>query len=356
MFTGFDLKIDKSFFQTQKSFSYEHYVRIGKGHSKVQQIKYKQSIEEFIFNDSIDGTKVQNEWFPLVKADVFISHSHKDRELAEALAGWIHETFDQKINCFIDANVWGFQDELLNRMNNDLSNKRTLSDGTLYDYQSCNEVAKHVNIMLSIALQKMIDKTETVIFLNTENSIQITDGNEMSQTYSPWLYTELVCSQIVRKKPLIAYRDYSLIHKSIYENTEIQMLFETAIDISYSVSLQHLISIGHSELLKWEMNYLFSDEEEYPLDSLYQITIPGVVEETKKIYSSLNVKDLLLIKKIWSSELLMSKKQKASIREMFDKKRKELADICRDTYKGYYCPVLLNRNCPYRERYDYIEE
>lgn len=118
--------------------------------------------------------------------------------------------------------------------------------------------------MLSIALQKMIDKTEAVIFLNTENSIQITDGNGMSRTYSPWLYTEIVCSQIIRKKPLIVYRDYGLIHKSMYESAEIRMNIETAIDISYSVSLQHLINIGHSELSKWRKDYYYSNEEQYP--------------------------------------------------------------------------------------------
>lgn len=356
VFTGFDLKIDKSFFETQKSFPYEYYATIGKTHLKVQQIKYKQSIKEFIFNDSIDGTKVQNEWFPLIKADVFISHSHKDQELAEALAGWIYEKFEHKVSCFIDANVWGFQDELLQQMNDDLSDKEVYPERTIYNYDSCNKVSQHVNAMLSIALQKMIDKTETVLFLNTENSIQITDGNEMSRTYSPWLYTEIVCSQIIRKKPLIVYRDYGLIHKSMYESAEMKMNLVTAIDISYSVSLQHLISIGYSELSRWEMKYFYSDDEQYPLDILYQITIPDVVEETKKIYFSLKQPDISLIKKIWSSETKMTDEQRASICEMLDKKKKEFANICENTYERYYCPVLVNRNCPYRERYDYLEE
>lgn len=356
MFTGFDLRIDKSIFYDQNGLSFEQYVQIGKNHLKVQQRRWEKNIKEFVLKDSIDGTKVQNEWFPLVKADVFISHSHKDQELAEALAGWIYEKFEHKISCFIDANVWGFQDELLQQMNDELSDKKVFPERTFYNHESCNKVSQHVNVMLSIALQKMIDKTEAVLFLNTENSIQITDGNEMSRTYSPWLYTEIVCSQIIRKKPLIVYRDYGLIHKSMYESAEMKMNLVTAIDISYSVSLQHLISIGYFELSRWEMEYFYSDDEQYPLDILYQITIPDVVEETKKIYFSLKQPDISLIKKIWSSESTMTKEQRSSICETLDKKRKEFANICENTYEGYYCPVLVNRNCPYRERYDYLEE
>lgn len=100
--------------------------------------------------------------------------------------------------------------------------------------------------------------------MNTENSIQINSGNEMNRTYSPWIYTEIVCSQIVRKKPLITYRNYSLIHKSIYENTEMKIFFEAMINISHEVSLRYLISINGKHLIQWANNYLRINEENYP--------------------------------------------------------------------------------------------
>lgn len=302
MFAGFDLKIDRRFFDLKNNLSYERYAETGKKQLEAKEKDYRKSIEEFVLENSIDGTKVQDEWFPLVNADIFISHSHKDKKLAEALAGWIYITFGNRLSCFIDANVWGYQDDLLETMNSHLSDKKIFQNKTYYNHEKCNRVAQHVNTMLSIALQKMIDKTEAVIFLNTENSVQINSGDEMNRTYSPWIYTEIVCSQIVRKKPLLAYRNYSFMHKSIYENTEMEMIYEAMINISYEVSLEHLISIDDEELILWENNYRSSSEKEYPLDSLYQIMISDVVDETKRLFLDLNPEDISLLKQIWSNE------------------------------------------------------
>lgn len=341
MFSGFDLKIDKSFFEEQGYYSYEKYLEKGKEHLNEQ--KLKKEIERIILDKEIDGTKLQEDWFPTVKADVFISHSHKDHELAEALVGWIDEIFDKKIKCFIDADVWGYQENLLRELNDRLSGKKIYSDRISYDYSSCNEVAQNVNIMLSIALQKMIDKTEAVIFLNTENSVKDVDDERQGRTYSPWLYTEIVCSQLIRKKPLILYRDYKRIDKSVYERAEME--FFNAVKISYSVSLQDLIEITTENLSTWKNDYLCSNEEEYPLDILYRFKIPNAVEDTKKglFCYSLNQKNLSILKNMWFHDFAM---KKISVRKSICE-CSEFEDICFDTNKGHCCPFLLNSNCPY---------
>ena len=103
MFRGFNLSISKEFFKN-KGYSFEKYKEIGEIHLEAQKAQYQESLEEYINEDIINGTKIQTEWFPPIEADIFISHSHKDIDVASALAGWIHETFG--LNCFIDSHVW----------------------------------------------------------------------------------------------------------------------------------------------------------------------------------------------------------------------------------------------------------
>lgn len=160
----------------------------------------RTKLEGYITGDVLNGSKVQDDWFPALDADIFISHSHKDLDLANALAGWIYETFRLKV--FIDSNVWGYTSDLLKNINDKYSNKRRDSDGGyLYNYDQCNQASQHVNMMLSVALQKMIDKVECVILLNTNNSVTVFEENEncINSTYSPWIYSEIICTQIVRQ-------------------------------------------------------------------------------------------------------------------------------------------------------------
>ncbi len=62
-------------------------------------------------DNSLDGTSIQNTLFPQIEADVFISHSHGDREMAMMLAGWLDANFH--IQSFIDSCVLGYANDLL---------------------------------------------------------------------------------------------------------------------------------------------------------------------------------------------------------------------------------------------------
>lgn len=263
--------------------------------------KCTQDLKEYVRDKEIDGTKIQNEWFPQVKADIFISHSHEDETLACALAGWIYINFG--LTCFIDSNVWGYSEELLEEMNAKLSNKRRDEDGGyLYNHESCNRVSQHVNTMLSIALQKMIDKVESVIFLNTDNSVRIRSDWQMYKTYSPWIYSEIICTQVVRKKPLIAYRNYksARLHKAYMALSEsLQFVMHSA--ISYTVSLKHLKKLEESDLDRWQEEYRVNESEyEYPLDALYEFMCAGEVGETKKMFEVLDDNELNVLKHAYS--------------------------------------------------------
>lgn len=55
--------------------------------------------------------------------------------------------------------------------------------------------------MLNIALQNMIDNTEVVFLINTSNSIDKYDGQ--ASTFSPWIYSEIITTTLIRKKSFL---------------------------------------------------------------------------------------------------------------------------------------------------------
>lgn len=280
MYTGFNLRLDITADIFNGLNDYKRLQGIGQKHLNDQKAGYEKDLKRYINRKEIDGTEIQNEWFPQVDANIFISHSRKDQELACALAGWINEKFGLK--CFIDSNVWGHSKELLDEMNNDLSNPREEENRYLYDYQSCNQVSEHVNAMLSIALQKMIDKVEVVILLNTDNAVKVCSDTQMEKAYSPWIYSEIIYTQFIRRKPLLAYRNYKLENKVYYEVNESTQSISHSL-ISYTVSLKHLMPLSDEDLIDWEKEYSSNSEKyEYALDALYDFMYPNEVENTKK--------------------------------------------------------------------------
>ena len=54
------------------------------------RIKYELS-EYLLRNKKIDGDRTMEEWFPSIDCDIFISHSHKNQDLALSLVGWIKD-------------------------------------------------------------------------------------------------------------------------------------------------------------------------------------------------------------------------------------------------------------------------
>lgn len=277
MFSGFNLKLDRDFFSDSDFYEYQ-----GIAEAKLKENKHSLSdFREFVKKDKIDGVELQSNWFPSIRADVFISHSHRDRELALALAGWLNETFG--LECFIDSCVWGYADELISQLNNTKSHPTSEGDRTIYDYSSCNDVSKHVNTMLSIALQKMIDKAEAIILLNTDRSIGLSLDGTGDSTCSPWLFSEITYSQLLRKKSLLEYRKYKVpAMESVTPKDTLQYI---GLMISYDVSLSHLKELDADDLTQWETGWLTNfifDNYEYALDVLYDLKLPGEVERAKQ--------------------------------------------------------------------------
>lgn len=299
VFSGFNLNMDEIAMTETLGKRFDEYREIGKSHLRPEIERFNDKLSDLIGYDSINGSEIKNYCFPNINADIFLSHSHKDCDLANALAGWIHEIF--KLNVFVDSNVWENSGTLLEEINSRYSNKRY---GYLYDHESCCKASEHVNTMLTLALHKMIDSVECVILLNTDNSVQVFGEKCFHSTYSPWIYSEIICTQIVRKKPLLCYRDYN--------DHELRHFFESAetehypanLVISYIMSLRHLVPIDFGNFITWLYKYKHNlNDRYYPLDSLYSFTYKKHVEITKQLYHSMNPSQIDKIKKYFNGVL-----------------------------------------------------
>lgn len=281
MFAGFNLKIEDSFFILQEK-TFQEYQKIGEEHLKSQSHGVEKALNDYIHNKIVDGSKIQKDWFPEVKTDIFLSHSSIDKKLVNAIAGWIHCTFG--LSCFIDSNVWCYAGNIADKLNENFSDKRTDDDGdSLFNHKKCLKVSEHVNTMLNIALQKMIDKCESVFLINTENSIHInSDAKSIDVTYSPWIYSELVCSEIIRKKPLSSYRYRTELRHSFDYSKEFSAINES-VTISYDAPTQHLIEIDKEVLEKWKSQ--FNSKYPFPLDLLYIEYFKEEVEKVKQYFN-----------------------------------------------------------------------
>lgn len=235
----------------------------------VPNIDINEDLMNFLDDDFVfDGSAIQEDWFPQINADIFISHSHRDEKTAKALAMWLKNEFN--LTAFIDSTVWGYFEELLSiiQLTTDLAS-----------------TTSHVHMMLNMALMQMIDKTECLFFLNTPNSIILNDEIEAG-TYSPWIYSELGISQIIQKKIPARYTNIFLL-----QSTENKRLYEDS-KFRYKLNVSHLLNLDCDKLNKWKNKFTeysqndsfekiyregmgFPDEnqleEKHPLDILYEL-------------------------------------------------------------------------------------
>lgn len=247
MYRGFKLKLSSLFFEKY----YKRYLSIGKSLFDKHNQDVKDSIEKYTnpISGIINGTMLQEDWFPTIDDfDIFISHSHQDEDLAIALSGWLYNKF--KLKSFIDSCIWNYTDDLLLGIDNIYCEK----DNQLYDYNSRNYSTSHVHMMLNMALMRMIDKTECLFFLNTPNSIRLSDIK--TQTLSPWIYSEIGISQMIEKHEPERFEFF---------NEEFDKL---SFLIAYDLDLSHLAEIDHHNLSEWESCNLKKDAA---LDKLYKM-------------------------------------------------------------------------------------
>ncbi len=227
----YKISISENYFNDFKNYVDEYEKAI-----KNDKEKIKEKIDSFEIKNEKDGNKIQANWFPEINADVFISHSHDDKELAKALGGFILK--NAKLKPFIDSEVWGYSNELLKNIDNKYCK---IKNKNFYDYELRNHSTSHVHMMLSVALMQMISKSKYFIFLDTPNSNEsnntLIKNNDINKTNSPWIYNELMITKIIDD-----------IIKSIQATESVKYFSE--IPISYESNTKHLKEIDLKSLIE----------------------------------------------------------------------------------------------------------
>lgn len=240
MYRGFSLKISYN--------DIEHLIDYRQNFSHSQAIRDVLR-KNIVASYSIDADKLKSDWFPMIKSDIFLSHSHKDIELAKKIS---HILDRLNLDTFIDSEVWGYSDDLVKLIEKQYY---YYADSIVHD-----KIVAHVNIMLTSALTKMLNNTECVIFLNTPNSIIPTEYSNADKTDSPWIYHELFTTSILPVYVPIRKgydRPYSVVNESRQD------------EILYTPPLDHLTDLNSSDFQSWINT---SKSSRYnPLDVLYSL-------------------------------------------------------------------------------------
>lgn len=217
----------------------------------------QDELDKFVLEDgSLDGSKMQETWFPQINADIFLSHSHADEKNAISLAGWIKETFN--LDTFIDSCVWGYADELLKKIDKEFCWQ---PESSTYNYEKRNQSTSHVHMMLSSAISKLMDMTECVFILNTPNAIQ--SFEVINRTKSPWIYYEIGLTKLLEKKK--PFRQPSIIKKGLFESSY-------DLSIKYDLDMKHLLELTKYDLENWDKRHLLVNSTQHPMDTLYILT------------------------------------------------------------------------------------
>lgn len=245
--------------------NWKDYISVGNNIYSETQHVVETDLKKFEDADGIiQAEEIINNWFPNIKAEVFLSHSHKDKDTVVGLAGWLKKKFG--LHSFIDSTVWGHSNRLLKIIDNKYCKNKS---GDYYDYELRNRSTSHVHMMLSTALSEMIDRCECIIFVNTQNSFKPADYlKNTGKTESPWIYSEIAMTRLLRQKSpeehrqgeFFESRSGALEHFDVTKN----------LHINYPVDALHLTPLTPDDLSKWGRARDLEPGAK-PLDLLYEI-------------------------------------------------------------------------------------
>ncbi|PUB96473.1 TIR domain protein [Helicobacter pylori] len=114
----------------------------------------------------------------LKNAQVFLSHSHADRNKTLEVKDYLESQTKRKV--FIDSLFWDYKDDVLSK---------------LAKYDDISRIKDAFTLILRESLQDMIEKCPYFVFLQSKNSVP-NQGLSRHQdllkiTYSAWIYEEL---------------------------------------------------------------------------------------------------------------------------------------------------------------------
>ncbi len=108
----------------------------------------------------------------LKDAQVFLSHSHADKNKALKVKNYLESKTNHRV--FIDSLFWDYKDDVLNE---------------LEKYDNTSKIKDAFTLILRESLQDMIEKCPYFVFLQSNNSVS--NQGLSCITYSAWIYEEL---------------------------------------------------------------------------------------------------------------------------------------------------------------------
>ena len=177
--------------------SYEELVCYGKEMFAGSKESLDSKIQEYVLpkdNGLVNLSKIQADWFPSVyEYDIFISHSHNDKNLAKALAYYLYHEYE--ISSFVDSLIWGNVFKLQQIIDDEYCSEKDEKGSIIsYSYEKRNFTTSHLHLMLNTALMQSMQAAKCFFFINTPDSINF-KNIKGEWTYSPWIYSELSMSK-----------------------------------------------------------------------------------------------------------------------------------------------------------------
>ncbi|WRC04596.1 toll/interleukin-1 receptor domain-containing protein [Helicobacter pylori] len=130
----------------------------------------------------------------LKNAQVFLSHSHADKNEALEVKNYLESETNHKV--FVDSLFWDYKDDVLNE---------------LAKYDDISRIEDAFTLILRESLEYMIKKCPYFVFLQSKNSVS---NQGLSQiTYSAWIYEELkIAHSISESRPIPMMESMQVFH------------------------------------------------------------------------------------------------------------------------------------------------
>ncbi len=135
----------------------------------------KHSNDDIILNHN----KIKEAFFSpfkpqLKNAQVFLSHSHADKNKALKVKSYLESETNQRV--FIDSLFWDYKNNVLKEIKE-------------HHHIDVSKIEDAFTLILRESLQDMIEKCPYFVFLQSNNSVSNQDLSRI--TYSAWIYEEL---------------------------------------------------------------------------------------------------------------------------------------------------------------------
>ncbi len=166
--------------------------------------KIKTLIQKSLKNNEytlLNRNKIKEAFFSpfepqLKNAQVFLSHSHADKNKALKVKDYLEEYLDAEC-VFIDSLFWDYKDDVLNE---------------LEKYDNTSKIKDAFTLILRESLQDVIEKCPYFVFLQSNNSVSCNQDLSCI-TYSAWIYEELKIAHSIREsRPTPMMESWQVFH------------------------------------------------------------------------------------------------------------------------------------------------